>query len=53
MTVEKDRSSLATTGRTDAVKLPWKAPEIQTMEARDGEANLINYGGFDSGIYHS
>jgi hypothetical protein len=39
-------------GSADAAKLPWKAPRIDTMEARDSEASFT-YGGVDAGIYHS
>lgn len=52
MNEKNDRIAPAAKARPEDAKLAWKAPEIRTMEARDGEASFT-YGGVDSGIYHS
>jgi hypothetical protein len=52
MTEKKNHVSRATKDVATGVKLPWKAPTMVTMEARDGEASFT-YGGTDTGIYHS
>jgi hypothetical protein len=52
MTDKMEPIAPATPSEAAGTKRPWKAPEIKTMEARDGEASFT-YGGVDTGIYHS